>query len=601
MQNHSNEEVPIVAPNVSGATQLSLLAPLSVFILGGIFYWTAQNAEKLDFEKDIPSITLIATMVIAVALYISVRKSIRPYIHLSQQVDNYVIRSQNVGRRYELAIRGSNDGFWDWDIPTDAVFFSSRFMSMLGYPEQDKSANMAYWYELIHPEELEIVKRAMTYTLDKRTPSYSVEYRIRCQNGEYIWVEDSGRALWDALGKAVRMAGTTKDVSNVRRVQEVLESRTNELQGAQDKIVAEIQNVKKFQKIADSSTEAILITDPEGKIVYTNQSWTILNGYTFSEVAGKTPKILKSDSTSPELIEKMWKQLISGQAYTSEEFVNKRKNGSEYQAALSIYPIREEEAILFYAGLCQDITKRKEVDKAKTEFVSLASHQLRTPLSAIRWYSEMLLSKYVGQLNEKQRQYVQEIYRGNLRMVDLVNALLNASRIDLGTFAIEPEPVNFFEVGESVLAELAPQIIQKKQRVDRIYDPNVPMIDADAKLTRIIFQNLLSNAVKYTPPGGQITLEIARHDPFLYIRIADTGYGIPVAQHDKIFQKLFRADNVRQKDTEGTGLGMYIVKAIIDAAEGSIRFDSAEDQGTTFHVQIPLTGMKKKSGTKGLT
>jgi signal transduction histidine kinase len=241
------------------------------------------------------------------------------------------------------------------------------------------------------------------------------------------------------------------------------------------------------------------------------------------------------------------------------------------------------------------------VDRAKTEFVSLASHQLRTPLSAIRWYSEMLLSKYVGELNEKQRQYVKEIYTGNLRMVELVNALLNVSRIDLGTFASEPEDVNLVEVCESVLSELAPQIIQKKQTVERIFSGAPVVYSADPKLIRIVFQNFLSNSVKYTPPEGHIVAEIGVREGSLYIRVSDSGYGIPKAQHGKIFEKLFRADNVRQKDTEGTGLGMYIVKAIIESSGGKIWFDSEENKGTAFSVLLPLSGMVKKSGFKGLS
>ena len=184
----------------------------------------------------------------------------------------------------------------------------------------------------------------------------------------------------------------------------------------------------------------------------------------------------------------MWEKIVSGYSFRTEEIINKRKDGSVYHAELSIFPISEGTQTLFYVSICQDISQRKEVDKAKTEFVSLASHQLRTPLSAIRWYSEMLLSKYVGELNEKQRQYVKEIYQGNLRMVDLVNALLNVSRLDLGTFAIEPEEVNPVEICTSVLSELMPQITEKKQTVERIFMSAPQTYIADPKLLRIVFQ-----------------------------------------------------------------------------------------------------------------
>jgi PAS domain S-box-containing protein len=353
--------------------------------------------------------------------------------------------------------------------------------------------------------------------------------------------------------------------------------------------------------VVDSSTEAVSITSPDGAIVYVNPAWTLLNGYTAEEALGRNPRLLKSGQTKPEVYSAMWEKITSGLSFATEEITNKRKDGSIYQAELSIYPIREGSQNLFFVSLCQDITLRKEVDRAKTEFVSLASHQLRTPLSAIRWYSEMLLSKYVGELNEKQKQYVKEIYAGNLRMVDLVNALLNVSRIDLGTFAVEPEPVSLTEICDSVLMELTPQINEKGQTVERIFSAAPETYLADSKLIRIVFQNFLSNSVKYTQPGGHIAVEIAARENQLYIRVSDNGYGIPKSQHGKMFEKLFRADNVRQKDTEGTGLGMYIVKAVVESSNGRIWFESEENQGTTFHVVMPLSGMIKKTGMKGLS
>jgi len=320
-----------------------------------------------------------------------------------------------------------------------------------------------------------------------------------------------------------------------------------------------------------------------------------------SEAVGRNHRMLKNSQTKQEVFIAMWEKISSGVSFVSEEIVNTRKDQTVYQADLSIFPIRENNQNLFYVSISQDITQRKEIDRAKTEFVSLASHQLRTPLSAIRWYSEMLLSKYVGELNDKQRQYVKEIYAGNLRMVELVNALLNVSRIDLGTFAVEPEPVNLVEICESVIMELTPQINEKQQTVERIFASAPQTYSADQKLIRIVFQNFLSNSVKYTQPGGHVVAEISTREGSVYIRVSDNGYGIPKAQHGKIFEKLFRADNVRQKDTEGTGLGMYIVKAIVESSGGSIWFESEENQGTTFHVLMPLTGMTKKSGFKGLT
>jgi signal transduction histidine kinase len=264
-------------------------------------------------------------------------------------------------------------------------------------------------------------------------------------------------------------------------------------------------------------------------------------------------------------------------------------------------------------GANYDVTKEKEVDQAKSEFVSLASHQLRTPLSAINWYAEMLMDGDAGKLNEEQEKYVKEIYIGSQRMVDLVNSLLNVSRLDLGTFIIEPTIVDIIEISKSVVAELGSKIIEKHLNVQEMYDEERINFLADGKLLRIVLQNLYSNAVKYTPNKGKVDVVInvlKKASPIggrkfakdtLCFVVTDTGMGIPKKQQDKIFSKLFRADNAKVSETEGTGLGLYIVKSIVDQSGGQVWFTSAEGEGTTFYITFPLSGMKKKEGTKELS
>ncbi len=247
----------------------------------------------------------------------------------------------------------------------------------------------------------------------------------------------------------------------------------------------------------------------------------------------------------------------------------------------------------------RDTTKEKEIDLAKTEFVSLASHQLRTPLSAINWYAEMLMNGDAGKMNTEQMDYLKEIYHGNQRMTELVNSLLNVSRLELGTLAIEPKATDIVEIIDSVLDEVKKQVEEKTLQIKKNVAA-VGQVSVDPKLTRMIVQNLLTNAIKYTPNNGTITVELEKKKKNLELRIGDTGYGIPKHQQSKIFTKLFRADNVREKIADGTGLGLYIIKMILETGGGSISFKSVENKGTTFFVSIPLSGMSQKSGSKSV-
>jgi PAS domain S-box-containing protein len=390
-------------------------------------------------------------------------------------------------------------------------------------------------------------------------------------------------------------------------------------------ILEDLQEEKKKIESKDARDEAILAsigdgmitTDAKGKILLVNTRAESLLGIQSSKACGKNItdiwKIADAKERLLSTIHHPAEHVLKDQKIIERsDYFYVDKHHKRVPAAMTIAPVILEKKLIGMIAVFRDITHEKEVDRAKTEFVSLASHQLRTPLSAINWYTEMLLDGDAGKINKEQRHYLEEIYHGNKRMVDLVNALLNTSRIDLGTFAVEPKIVNVIDISKMVLLELQPQIAQKKIHLTENYSPEIPVMKADPKLLKIIFQNLLSNAVKYTPDEGNVSINVdvtyhtiyrslGKQKDGILVTVTDTGYGIPKEQQGKIFTKLFRADNVREKDTEGTGLGLYIVRSIVNQAGGKIWFTSEENKGTTFFVQLPLIGMKKKTGTKSLS
>lgn len=282
--------------------------------------------------------------------------------------------------------------------------------------------------------------------------------------------------------------------------------------------------------------------------------------------------------------------LRGGKITERNDIVITRPDGEKVTLRLIGVPVKGADGKVIYAiAVFDDITKEHEIDRAKTEFVSLASHQLRTPLSTINWYTEMLLAEDVGKITPDQKSYLEEIYKGNQRMVGLVNALLNVSRIETGTFATEVKAVDLEDELDLTLKEFEPMIREKKMNIAKDYAPDVPILNVDQKMIHIIFQNLISNAVKYTPPEGRIMVHVRREGAgHVYIEVSDTGYGIPKHQYDRIFTKLFRADNIVGKDTEGTGLGLYLVRLVVEQLKGKIWFVSEEKKGTSFFITIPI-------------
>lgn len=409
----------------------------------------------------------------------------------------------------------------------------------------------------------------------------------------------------------------TKDLSDKSKE---LTDQKNAILNILEDVEAEKKNIEglandleKFKLAVDNASDQVVITDVEGIVIYGNATVERITGFKPEEAMGKKAGALWKTPMPLEYYKNMWDVIKIQKKPFISEIQNKRKNGEFYMALISISPVLNNKGdVVYFVAIERDITKEKEVDKAKTEFVSLASHQLRTPLSAINWYTEMLLAGDAGEINEEQRKYLTEVSIGNKRMVALVNALLNVSRLDLGTFIVEPEPVNVVEMAKSVIGELKPLALEKKINIKEEYSQGITVFQADQKLLRIVFQNLLSNAIKYTNENGTVSLIInsipkggmfdgkALLENSLAISVSDSGIGIPSDQKDKMFMKLFRADNARETETEGTGLGLYIVKSIIEQSGGSVWFESEENKGTQFFVTFPIEGMKKKEGSRKL-
>ncbi len=234
--------------------------------------------------------------------------------------------------------------------------------------------------------------------------------------------------------------------------------------------------------------------------------------------------------------------------------------------------------------------KEIEINNMKSEFVSVASHQLRTPLTGIKWFGQLLLRGKAGGLTPDQKDFIQQMYDSNDRMINLVNDLLNVSRIETGKkFTIEKNPVNIVPMVESLFTELVALAAQHKVILERAPDfPTELRLTVDGDKIRQVLQNLLSNAVKYSKEGGTVTITCdTSKKTKVTFSVTDTGLGIPEKQQSRMFEKFFRADNVQTKETDGTGLGLFIAKAIVEGHGGEIWFESKENVGTTFYFSLP--------------
>lgn len=241
------------------------------------------------------------------------------------------------------------------------------------------------------------------------------------------------------------------------------------------------------------------------------------------------------------------------------------------------------------------------LNRAQLEFISLASHELRTPLASIKLYLEALLTGNPGGFSPKELDYLQEIQRSARRMLESVQTLLGVSRIEMGIFIAKPTRTNVRELVNEVIQGVRPQLEEKQIRLHTVYAPEFLWLYVDPGLMSIVLQNLLSNSLRYSPPQTTIRVTGEKIGAEVRLTIRDQGYGIPPAQQPKIFTKLFRASNAQAIEPEGTGLGLYIVKSIVEATGGRIWFDSDTKTGTTFWVAWPETGMIERPSDHALT
>jgi len=248
--------------------------------------------------------------------------------------------------------------------------------------------------------------------------------------------------------------------------------------------------------------------------------------------------------------------------------------------------------ILFTLGnlIIQEVEQMAKLNKMKTEFISVASHQLRTPIAAVRWQVELLLSKFGEGLTEKQKEKLENIDVMSSKMKRLVNDLLDVARIDQGKLILKKEKFDLAEIVKNEVKEVESLAKSKQIKIYFSSRKKIPAMSGDPDKIKIAVENLISNAIKYTLEKGRIKIGVSADENNLNFSIEDTGVGIPEKQQKMVFKKFFRSSNIARYQTEGTGLGLYIAKSIIEQSGGKIWFVSQENVGTTFSFSLPLKG-----------
>jgi PAS domain S-box-containing protein len=429
---------------------------------------------------------------------------------------------------------------------------------------------------------------------------------------EYPRVEDGIKKYFE--GRVVYL----EDDRVLRLVREITETKYKE------------NELKKLTLAIEQSPVALVITDLEAKIVYASPAFFKTTGYLPDEVIGMHTRMLKSGKTSPEVYKDLWSTITNGNTWTGE-WINKTKFGEYYWENVSITPITDESGqVVNYLAIKEDISKNKlaeieirelnanlekkiedrthelevsnlqllnarfeadQANNAKSEFLSRMSHELRTPLNSILGFAQLL---EMGALDPVQQKNVSHILRGGRHLLDLINEILDISRIEAGRISISLEPVEINGLINELLDSISPFARKKNIQIEFNHKPPATLyVRADRQRLKQVLLNLMNNAVKYNRDDGKVLIQTDRNksnnneNELIRISVFDNGPGISSENLEKLFIP-FERIGADHTDVEGTGLGLTVVKKLTELMSGHVGVDSEEGMGSCFWVELPL-------------
>jgi PAS domain S-box-containing protein len=408
--------------------------------------------------------------------------------------------------------------------------------------------------------------------------------------GYFVGIAEIGelKALQEKMEEKVRMR--TKELEESRRALMNMLEDMDETRRALMNILEDVKEASQRAEEEKEKTLAIITNFADGLLVFDNQNkLSLINPQAENfldvkekDVVGKSILELATFSTIEPIVKIVGKELKG--VFRKE--VEIKKN---LVLEVSTIPIMREKEKLGTLVILHDVTREKEIERMKTEFVSIAAHQLRTPLSAIKWTLRMILDGDLGEITQEQREFLEKTYKSNERMINLINDLLNVTRIEEGRFLYKPVLSDLSLVVQSILKGYQEEI--KKKEINLEFEQpekKLPLVMVDLEKIQLAIQNLLENAIKYTPPGGEIKISLKSTENEVEFSIKDSGVGIPKEEQGRVFTKFFRGSNVMKMETEGSGLGLFITKNVIEAHGGKIWFESEEGKGTTFYFTLPV-------------
>ncbi len=485
-------------------------------------------------------------------------------------------RLQETIAHLKLATDSAHIGIWALDVKTQTLEWSVLHKEMWGYDKDRQGLKYKEWYKAILPEDREqAVKKVAEAKVNKSF--YEATYRIKRVNDDSIrWMKSAGQYLFDEAGEALKLSGITTDIT---------------------------EQIKAEKDLRESQERLSALVAASSDVVYRmNADWSEmvrLFGQNFDHSQNESNRSWLKDTVQiddQELVTEAIKKAIATKNNFELEYRVKLADGGygwTFSRAVPIFNARG--VIVEWFGAASDITERKELEQHKEEFIGIASHEIKTPVTTIKTFTELLQKRLSGRAKEENAVILEHIFTQSDRLTTLVGDLLSYSKMQMGEFLLNEEKFDLDKLLErtvSAMKETSPHhIIMLDGAIKK------PIVADEGRIEQVLI-NLLTNAVKYSPNGKKVQVRVGEKAGEVVVSIQDFGMGIETEDHKTVFQRFYRGKEkngfAKREKAEGFGLGLFIAAQIIEKHQGTIQVKSTLGKGSTFTFTLPLPKQVKR-------